>query len=101
MKNIPPEVSGQLAFSVPLFALGLALFLTAFLLIAAALLGLIPNIYYKRENASSKKWKAFWVMVGIAVVCCGLGWFTLGELGNYLTSSTTIMSHVQEITPHS
>lgn len=99
MKDMPPEASGQIAMSLPLFALGLALFLVAFLLIAGALLSLIPWVYERRENTPNNKWRAFGLMVGIAVVCGVAGWLTLAGMSNHLTDATTIMSHVQETKP--
>lgn len=96
MKDMPPEVSGQLALSVPLFALGLALFLVAFLLIAGALLSLIPQVYERKENSSNGKCRAFGFMVGIAVLFGVAGYLTLGELSNQLTAATHTMSQVQE-----
>lgn len=96
MKDVPPEVSGQIAVSLPLFALGLALFLTAFLLLAGALLSLIPQVYERREGKSNGKWRAFGLMIGIAVLCGVAGWLTLNGLSNHLTDATTIMSHVEE-----
>lgn len=96
MKDVPPEVSGQIAVSLPLFALGLALFLTAFLLLAGALLSLIPQVYERRANESNGKWRAFGLMIGIAVLCGVAGWLTLNSLSNHLTDATTIMSHVEE-----
>jgi hypothetical protein len=96
MKDVPPEVSGQIAVSLPLFAVGLALFLTAFLLIAGALLSLIPQVYERKENASNGKWRAFGLMMGIAVLCGVAGWLTLSGLSSHLLDATTIMSHVEE-----
>jgi zinc transporter ZupT len=96
MKDVPPEVSGQIAMSLPLFALGLALFLTAFLLVAGALLSLIPQVYERRENGSNGKWRAFGLMIGIAVLCGVAGWMTLSGLSSHLIDATTIMSQVEE-----
>jgi hypothetical protein len=99
MKDVPPEVSGQVAMSLPLFALGLALFLTAFLLITGALLSLIPQVYEKRENESNGKKKAFWLMIGIAVLCGIAGFLTLNGLSSHLIDATNIMSQVEETKP--
>lgn len=96
MKDLPPEVAGQLALSVPLFALGLALFLTAFLLVAGALLSLLPHVYENRETKPNNKLKAFLLLIVIAIVCIGLGWLTLSGLSSQLTDATTIMSSVEE-----
>lgn len=96
MKDVPPEVTAEIVMSLPLFALGLALFLTAFLLVAGALLSLIPQVYEKRENVPSKKWRAFGLMIVIAVVCAGVGYLTLAGLSGHLGEATTIMSNVDE-----
>ena len=96
MKDVPPEVAGQLALSVPLFALGLALFLTAFLLVSGALLSLIPQVYNPKPNEPTKKWKIFGILILLALVCAGMGWLTLGGLSNQLVEAATIMSNVKE-----
>jgi hypothetical protein len=96
MKDVPPEVAGQIALSVPLFAFGLALFLTAFLLVAGALLSLIPNVYTPRFDDPNQKRRTIGVMVGIALLCAVAGWLTLQGLSGQLTDAATIMSNVQE-----
>ena len=96
MKDVPPEVAGQIALSIPLFALGLALFLTAFLLIAGSLLSLIPAVYTPRSDYPNQKWRTIGVMVAIAVVCAGFGWLTLQGLSGQLIDAAEIMSKVEE-----
>lgn len=97
MKDMPPEVAAQLANSVPLFALGLALFLTAFLLIIGALFSLLPHVHSElRDGEPSTKWKIFGLMVGVAVLCGGAGWMILDLLSSNLVESTVIMSNVEE-----
>jgi hypothetical protein len=98
MKDMPPEVATQLANSIPLFALGLALFLTAFLLIIGALFSLVPNVYNeRRENEPNTKKKAFALMIGTAFLCALLGWLSLHGLSSYLVEAAITMSNVEEV----
>lgn len=96
MKDVPPEATAHIAMSLPLLALGLALFLTAFLLVAGALISLLPEVYEKRENRPSNKGRVFGLMIVIAVVCAGVGYLTLSGLTVQLEEATVIMSNVDE-----
>lgn len=96
MKDIPPEAAGQIAASVPLFALAVALFLTAFMLIAGVLLSLIPNVYKHKSDDPNQKRKMLGVMILIALVSAGFGWLALNSLTNHLVGAAEIMSKVQE-----
>lgn len=99
MDKLTPEVIEQLLSSIPLFALGLALFIVSFLCLLVALFSLLPWAHTFKDN-KPRDWKLILIVMLVGAVVFGAGgWWMIEQLNHNLSDTIALMSTIEVSEP--